>query len=135
MIPTSDAEEALTGVGEITVPTSPPQFPALQGTTTSSVTQAVASSVIYTCQMEADTAMPTTIARTSGSRERWFRRQGEPDRQYVLDHLAPEMEHRRITHPSPTWTPCRTFPPRVDATRSQTSLNHSRNWVLGGVGG
>ncbi len=70
-IPTSNPEEVSAGSGEIIAPNSHLQFPALQVTTTSSMMQAVTSSVSYASQMEADTATSATVTWTSRSRERW----------------------------------------------------------------
>ncbi len=63
VIPTSNAEEASGGIGEISIPTSPPQFLAMRPMAIGSVTQVVISFVIYAQQMEVGTS---TTATTTG---------------------------------------------------------------------
>ncbi len=113
-IPTSDAEEASAGTEEGVTSTSPSRSPALRIAPTSSMTQAVTSSVIYTSQMEAGAEASPTIVWTSRARERLSRRQWgtsqpRPDH---CESMARSSEGRR-TAPQAA---APTEPPRIEWT-------------------
>ena len=83
---TTDTVEASDGVGEMSVPASPPQLPILQNTMTSSMNQAMTSSVIYASQMEADTVASPLRNPQNGFRECQPQEQRGPDIRPAWDH-------------------------------------------------